>query len=256
MLDWAAELDSEERSTFRRALVVSVAVHAALLLLFVLGPRFDPTPAAPAGVVTVELVAAPPGPAPQAAPAPPEPKPPAPKPEPVVAPPPPPPPPIEKKVVLPKEATQVPEKVPDKPKPAKTPPKDYDALMKELRGGETRPDPVQTARNTSQPTQAAPAGGGGTVRVSPEVMAWIRDARIHVRKAWIKTPGFDRLQTTLVVTLDGSGNVIGEPAVKERSGNPYYDDSVVRAIQKASPLPRPPTAGEWTFVFPSEETSG
>jgi len=156
-------------------------------------------------------------------------------------------------VVLPKEATQLPEKVQPKPKP-KPPPKDYDALMKELReqSGDARPQPVETPR----PAQAVVAGAaGGTVRVSPEVAAWIRDVKIHVHKAWIKTPGFDGLETTLLVTLDAAGNVVGEPKIKHRSGNPYYDDSVVRAIQKASPLPKPPAPGEWTFVFPSEEPS-
>ena len=38
-----------------------------------------------------------------------------------------------------------------------------------------------------------------------------------------------------------------------RSGNPWYDESVVRAIQKASPLPPPPEAGEWPFVFKPED---
>jgi TonB family protein len=250
MLDLAEEFDAERRGAFRRALILSCVAHAAMLALFYFGPSSRSNAPALPGVITVDLLAAAPGVAP-AAPAPPAPKPEAPAPVPVE--PPKPPPPVPQKVVLPKEPTRLPENVPPKPKP-KPPPKDYDALMKELRAqtGDARPQPVETARSTEVPVAG---GASGTVRVSPEVAAWIRDVKIHVHKNWIMTPGFERLETTLIVTLDAAGNVVGEPKVKQRSGNPYYDDSVVRAIQKASPLPKPPTPGEWTFVFPSEEPS-
>jgi TonB family protein len=52
-----------------------------------------------------------------------------------------------------------------------------------------------------------------------------------------------------MVDLDAGGNVIGVPEVVQRSGNPWFDEGVVRAIQKASPLPPPPAADEWPFVF-------
>lgn len=41
---------------------------------------------------------------------------------------------------------------------------------------------------------------------------------------------------------------------KLERGNPWYDENVVRAIQKASPLPAPPEAGEWAFVFVPEDS--
>ena len=47
---------------------------------------------------------------------------------------------------------------------------------------------------------------------------------------------------------------MGEPRIVKRSGNPWYDDGVVRSIQKASPLPAPPEAGEWSFVFVADES--
>jgi colicin import membrane protein len=252
MLDLAEEFDAERRGAFRRALILSCVAHVALLSVFYFGPTSHANTAALPGVITVDLVAAAPAPAP-VAPAPPAPPPETPAPVPVEPPKPPPPPPPQK-VVLPREPTQLPEKMPPKPKPKPPAPKDYDTLMRELRAqsGDARPEPVQAPR----PTQVAAGGASaGTVRVSPEIAAWIRDVKIHVHKNWIKTPGFDRLETTLLVTLDAQGNVVGEPKIKQRSGNPYYDDSVVRAIQKASPLPKPPTPGEWTFVFPSEEPS-
>ncbi|HBZ70717.1 MAG TPA: hypothetical protein DEP35_13680 [Deltaproteobacteria bacterium] len=246
MLDLAEEFDAERRGAFRRALTLSCVAHAALVALFSFSPSSKSSVPALPGIITVDLVAAAPSLAP--APAPPAPKPEAPAPIEVPKPPPPPPP---QKVVLPKEATQLPEKMPPKPKP-KPPPQDYDTLMKELRAqaGDARPQAVETVRN---PQVAVAAPAGGTVRVSPEVAAWIRDVKIHVHKTWIKESDLADLSTTLIVTLDAAGNVVGEPKVKQRSGNPYYDDSVIRAIEKASPLPKPPTPGDWTFVFPSEE---
>jgi len=278
MVGGADAFDAEDRRRFRAMVLGSGAAHALLLLFLVLGPSLSSPPPGIPGVVVVDVVTMAPGltPAPAAAPKPvaprPAPPPPKPKAEPIPPPepvaPPKPPPPVVAKKVLPKEATAKPEpkpapkpvaKAPPKPA-AKPPPKqvDYDDLMKELRSdaGEARPEAVQQAASGAAATSSTlPSGGlGGTVKVSPEMMAWIRDTRIHVRKNWVKAPGFQRLQTQLLVELDAAGNVIGEPRVLQRSGNPYYDDSVVRAIQKASPLPKPPRAGEWPFVFPSEES--
>jgi colicin import membrane protein len=63
-------------------------------------------------------------------------------------------------------------------------------------------------------------------------------------------PGFrtQPLSTEIRVQLSAGGEVLGTRVVR-RSGNPWYDESVERAIKKASPLPRPPEADEWIFVF-------
>jgi TonB family protein len=53
----------------------------------------------------------------------------------------------------------------------------------------------------------------------------------------------------VLVDLDAGGNVVGTPKVVKRSGNPWFDEGVVRAIQSSSPLPAPPAADEWAFVF-------
>jgi TonB family protein len=42
-------------------------------------------------------------------------------------------------------------------------------------------------------------------------------------------------------------------STRQSSGNPWYDESVERAIQKASPVPAPPEAGDWQFTFDSRE---
>ncbi len=264
-----------ERHALRRALAWSLAGHAMLLGLLVLHPAFLRTPHELPGVVMVDLVAAPPGPAPRPAPAKPAPKaapPPPAAPKPV--PPPPPPPPQPKEVVLPKEPVKLPEKPPPpKPRPEKPAPRpepakpksagDLNDVLAELRkeAGETRPQPVPTAAAAppAAPTSVpeATGAGGGSVRVPPEVLAWMKEARIHVRKNWVVPPGLrsEPLETDVRVTLDAAGNVIGDPVVTRKSGNPWYDDSVLRAIKKASPLPAPPEAGDWPFVFQPEESS-
>jgi hypothetical protein len=98
------------------------------------------------------------------------------------------------------------------------------------------------------PTPGAAAGSG---RVSPEVADWMRRAKIHVKRNWAVPPGFrmEQLTTHLVVELDAAGNVVGTPEIVQRSGNPWYDEGVVRSVTKASPLPPPPEPGEWDFLF-------
>jgi TonB family protein len=238
----AFDLAGIRRRELRRALVVSAAAHVVLLLGLISMP--ETRPLSLPGVIAVDLVAAPSRPA---APAPvpaakPVPKPPAPKPVPK---------PVPKKVVLPAETT-LPSPRPREvePEPAPEPVEEaYEDVLAGLRAemGETAPT-VQEA--TPEP------GGSGLVAVSPEVAAWVRRAKIHVRSVWVVPPGFrtQPLQTSVRIELDAAGRVLGQPRVMQGSGNYHYDDGVVRAIRKASPLPAPPEAGEWTFVFVPEDS--
>lgn len=277
--------------SFPRVLLVSAIAHAVLLLLLAVSPSFSSAPSLP-DAITVDLLA-PPGPppaaksgpkakaaAPKAIPAPPTPKAapepvpppqvkPAPLPPPPAKPAPAPPPPTTAKV-LPKEASKAPEAVKPAPPPSTAaapapaakpaPParqQNIDDVMAQLRAeaGEESPAPVEEARLDASDV-AGTGGGGGSVQVSPEVMAWLKSARIHVRRSWVLQPGFrlEPLSTQVRVNLDAAGNVVGEPEVIRRSGNPWYDESVLRAIQKASPLPAPPRAGAWDFLFQPEES--
>ena len=69
-------------------------------------------------------------------------------------------------------------------------------------------------------------------------------------RAWVLAPGFraQPLSTEVRVRLSSGGEVLGTRVVRG-SGNPWYDESVERAVRKASPLPPPPEADEWLFVF-------
>ncbi len=272
------DMEDDDRRRFRRFLLGSGIVHAVLLAVLAVGPRGS-APVDLAAAITVDLLAAPgPAPAAKVAPAAKAPKPAAPLPPPPAKaeplPPPPkpeakpvPPPPKADTTVLPKEAVKAPEKVKPAapaPKPAPQPQKQVsiDDVLSQLRAeaGETAPAPIEEARVDPADLPVADVtgtgGGGGSVRVSPEVMAWLKSVRIHVRKGWVLPPGFrlEPLATQVRVNLDATGNVLGEPEVVRRSGNPWYDESVLRAIQKASPLPAPPRAGEWDFLFQPDET--
>jgi colicin import membrane protein len=240
---FATSIEDTRQREFRRLLMVSGVAHLLLLLVFNLSPRQQGT-ALPA-VVRVDLVAAGPAPAARAAVARPRPRP---KPE---------------KTVLPAEPIRAPKAKPKpepkakpepkpepkakpKPEPVAEPQVEYDDLLAKLRreAGESA-KPAQVAG-----AQGALAGAGRGVPVTPEVMAWMRKAKVHVTRAWVLAPGFrtQPLSTEVRVRLSAAGEVLGTRVVR-RSGNPWYDESVERAIRKASPLPRPPEADDWLFVF-------
>jgi TonB family protein len=252
-----SSLEAERQRQFRRFVAVSAALHVMLALAFWIGPIRHSNRALPV-VERVNLVEALPA-APAARPAPTAPAPAKPKP-------PPPPPPVAKKV-LPKQPAPLP-----KPKPAEAKPKpkaepkpqpkpkeaepapeqELDDVLAQLRSeaGETTPTPVEQAPSRAA---AGPAGGPGIV-VDPATARWIREVKIHVTRAWILPAGFrsEALVTIVEVDLSPTGEVLGT-STRQSSGNPWYDESVERAIQKASPVPAPPEAGEWQFTFDSRE---
>ena len=232
-----------QRRDFRRFVAISTLLHLGVALLLLAAPLMPVAMSVP-GVISVNLVAAPStARAAPVAPRPrPRPKPPAPAP-----------------VILPEKPMADPEPRATAQKPPPSEPeapveRDYTDVLADLRAelGEEQP------AETEEPVQTAMLGGGGSGPprpVSPEVAAWLRQARIHVRKTWVVPPGFrtQSLQAVIEVELDATGVVVGAPRVVRRSGNPWYDDGVVRSIRKASPLPAPPEAGAWTFVMLSDE---
>lgn len=273
-------LAAERRRRARRAVGYSAAGHVLVLGALALAP----TPRSPVslpGVVTVDLIApsalpggVPPPPRAQSAPPKPRPAPEAPTPAPpkraVVLPEQPrrepKPKPKPKPKVEPKPRAEPPPPEPPRPQPKREPPPpepapdaapEYDDLLAQLRQelGEEPPEAIDRSAGPSAQAGAAPAGQATGQPVSPEVADWIRRTRLHVGRAWVVPLGFQDagLQVEIDVELDAAGNVVGEPRITRRSGNPWYDEGVVRAIEKASPLPRPPDAGQWPFVFRPED---
>jgi colicin import membrane protein len=247
----AVQLGGLRRRELGPFLLASAIAHLGLLAVFAYSPASHIS--APRGVVMVDLVAAPA--AVKAAPAKAKPaSPPAPvKSKKVVLPAKPKTPEPKPKVIAkPKPKPKV---VPPPPVPAQVPEQQYEDVLAQLReesGESAPPDAIPTA----VPAVTGPVGSPDGVVISPEVMAWMKRAKIHMRKNWVVPPGFRTqfLETLVEVDLGSSGQLRGAPRVKRSSGNPWYDDGVLRAIQKSSPLPAPPEAGKWTIMFTPEDS--
>jgi TonB family protein len=249
-----SSLEDERQRQFRRFVGISAAVHVVLAILFWIGPMRHSRTSLPV-VERVELVEVLPGPAavkPRKAPAPAKPKPP-------------PPPPPEAKKVLPKEPAPLPKpeakpkpepkpEVKPEPKPKEAEPEPevaYEDVLAQLRNEAGEPAPEPSPEPGPAPTAALPGGPG---ILDPELARWRREVKIHVTRAWIVAAGFrtEALVTLVEVELSTTGEVQGT-RILDGSGNPWFDESVERAIEKASPLPAPPSPGEYELAFDSRE---
>ncbi len=253
-MEWREDPLDYQRRQLRQAMGVSLVVHLSLGSLLLLAPPPEPLVLPPA--ISVDLVAALPSapPAPEAAAKPPTPVPAPPPPRPAVK-------------VLPKRAP----KATAKPRPKEREQErevvrrrerrdiSYDDAMKELREelGDASPiiaPPQQRAKAPAAPQAPARTERAGT-RTATEHDVWALSVKRHIRKQYYVPEDFKRqpLAALVEIRVDERGEVIGAPRLLRSSGNPYYDDNTVRAIRKASPLPRPPKAGRYQVIFPSDE---
>lgn len=87
------------------------------------------------------------------------------------------------------------------------------------------------------------AGAPGTARVPPEHLAYFRLLDEKIRSNWtVPSLGVEekeKLMVQLRIVIEKSG-LVSRVRMEKPSGNSYFDDSVRRAINKASPLPIPP----------------
>jgi len=253
---WLAEQHAADQRRFTQLLFASFLAHA----LAVVGLSIAPTPDAPRlpEVLSVDLVASLPTPGALPRPKAPAPPKPEPKPEPKpVTPPAPPPPPAPKEIVLPKQAPKaIPkQRVAPPPKPA---PIDYEDALSQLRNelGEKAPAPVAPQAAQAPPAPAAePSPDAGQAAIDREIAAWLLDVKRHVERRYITPPEFQRrgFSTGLQIVLTSTGELVGMPSVVRSSGDPFFDDNAVRALMMSAPIPAPPQAGSYTFVFYSED---
>ncbi len=253
-----------------RALVYALIVHLVLLGVLFIGVRWQshrPTP------VMVELFRAAPAPMPKPVakveppkPAPPKPEPPKPVPK-VETPAPKPEPRIEKPDIAqqaapkpePKPKPEVkPEPKPEakpKPKPvAKAEPKPKPAPKVEAKPKpKPRPSPTAIARNEMRAELAREEAAIRAQRQEAEMRAllareasaralasWTDKIRAKIRANIILPPAMTgNPEAIFDVVLLPTGDVLGTPRLRRTSGDPRYDDAVLRAILKSSPLPRP-----------------
>ena len=95
----------------------------------------------------------------------------------------------------------------------------------------------------AQGTGGTGGGAPGTVRVPPEILAYFRRLNETVRGAWVLPESVARdagkLMVVVRIVIEKDGRV-SDSRIERGSGNVYFDESVLRAIRKASPLPVPP----------------
>jgi len=247
-----------------------------LLAILFIGVRWQSHRLAP---VTVELFRAPPPPAPKPAakvvppkPEPPKPEPPkpvpkveapAPKPVPRIAPKPEPR--IEKPDIV-QQAAPKPEPKPKleaKPEPKPEPvakvepkPKPKPAPKVEAKPKpkpQPKPSPTAVARSELRQQLAREEAAIRAQRQDAELRALLaREASARALATWTdkiraKIRGNIVLPPSIIgnpeaifdVVLLPTGDVLGTPRLRRSSGDPRYDDAVLRAILKSSPLPRP-----------------
>lgn len=99
-------------------------------------------------------------------------------------------------------------------------------------------------RRTGSPAQGGGiAGAVGTKRLPPEHLAYFRQLDERIRSNWTVPEHTlreaENLMVQLRILIERNG-VVSHVRMEKTSGNRYFDESVLRAINKASPLPVPP----------------
>lgn len=67
---------------------------------------------------------------------------------------------------------------------------------------------------------------------------WVRALSEAIRRNWLRPPGADNFSCRLNVKLQVTGQVVSATIISS-CGSPVLDDSVIKAVYKASPLPLP-----------------
>jgi colicin import membrane protein len=226
-LEWRREDD------LAPAITLAVAVHVALAAVLMLGVSWQSR--APE-VVSVELWQ-PPAP-PAVEPEPPQPAPvvqpaPQPKPEPR----------IEKPDIAIKEAPKPKPEPEAKPKPKPAPPKPDDRLAQQrLREELAREQQQFAAERERQVIRDQLTRDAASAR-DRAMATWVDKVRAKIRGNIVLPPDLKGNPEALyLVTQLPTGEVLQARLVIS-SGHAAYDDAVLRAILKSSPLPKPDSAG-------------
>ena len=100
--------------------------------------------------------------------------------------------------------------------------------------------------------------GGGTL-TSIEKFAYQNELQRFVKSGWIWMGGTEKLVARVRVKILQSGQ-LQDVRIEQSSGNRNFDDSVIRAVNKASPVPPPPPGiyedfKDVVFTFDSKEAS-
>ncbi|MCP5405750.1 MAG: TonB C-terminal domain-containing protein [Pseudomonadaceae bacterium] len=118
-------------------------------------------------------------------------------------------------------------------------PEDYMAALDfidKLEAEQLAPKPNATAQKTDEQ-----AGEGPQIQLDASDMGAVDAIRSHIMEQWTVPPGLDVRGLTVVIRVRTStdGQLTAMPQVLTKSGNAAFDDSLVRAVRKAVPLPVP-----------------
>lgn len=80
--------------------------------------------------------------------------------------------------------------------------------------------------------------GGGTLK-SMEFIAYSNALESHIKEGWRWLPGARVLRAQVLVRILQDGTV-QNAKIESSSGSSHFDDSVIRAVYKASPVPQAP----------------
>jgi colicin import membrane protein len=243
-----------------RSVLLAIAVHAAFFALIVFGVTWQSRPTPPLQAeLWDKLPPGPPAPAPAAAPEPPAPEPEPPKAEPKPEPP------------KPEPAKVEPKPEPPKPDPAIAEKKEREKKERERREQEKRElekkeqhRREQAKKEQERKDREAKAAAEAKARAEAEAQAKAAaEAAAQARQNEINT-WRGRIRDKIRGAANVADTVTGKPEVQVRitilpggevldvkvtraSGNRAYDEAILRAIRRASPLPVPAANSE---LFP------
>jgi TonB family protein len=85
-----------------------------------------------------------------------------------------------------------------------------------------------------------PGTGSAGVLKSPEFVMYYRAVQERIKKNWSFWGGNNSLTATVYFAIGSDGQLTAAPRVTQSSRDNAYDESVLRAIQRAAPFPAPP----------------
>jgi TonB family protein len=138
---------------------------------------------------------------------------------------------IEREVI----ATPEPEPEPEpEPTPEPTPPPEEEVISLDPSPTVT---PTPTPRPTPEPTPELSPEEVAARKAEQAAKAQQKGIFDRVQSQWLLPPGMTpELRCEVEVTIDDRGEVLAAEVVRS-SGSAIFDDSVIRAIYKSSPLP-------------------
>lgn len=114
-------------------------------------------------------------------------------------------------------------------------------------GGATNRETPAPARQEREGVTQGAVGDTGSPRYGAEFIAYTQHIKQKVKDAWILAERKPGLRAVVRFGVEGSGQVM-EVELADSSGDRAFDQSALRAVRKASPLPSPPEAYREEFA--------